>query len=156
MLLQLLARLWGSGDETLVPFSIALFFALVASLQFVASEQGSYPTRGLVTLRGLNEAAGAAVKGRADVRWFLSVDRDDLPAGLQAHKTTYRSITVDGKEIEFSEGFTDLHTRSYQEILASNGYGLDGVRASIEVVSQFRNAPVVTNGERHPFAVKYG
>ena len=109
-----------------------------------------------VNLREPARAAGLLWYEKADVRWFLSVDRADLPAGLQAHKTTYRSITVDGEEIEFSEGFTDLHTRSYQEILASNGYGLDDVRASIEVVSQFRNAPVVTNGERHPFAAKCG
>ena len=89
------------------------------------------------------------------MRWFLSVDSDDLPDGVKGQKTTFRSITVDGEEVEFSDGFTDLHTRSYEEILAGKGYGLEDVRFSIEVVSQFRQLPVVTSGEKHPFAAKY-
>ncbi len=60
---------------------------------------------------------------------------NDLPDHVQGQKTTYRSITLDGEEVEFSEGFTDLHTRSYEEILAGRGFGLDEVRPSIEVVS---------------------
>lgn len=79
---------------------------------------------------------------RADVSWFLSVDRDDLPESVKGKKTTYRSITVDGEEVEFSEGFTDLHTRSYEEIVAGRGFGLDEVRTSIDIVSTFRSQPV--------------
>ncbi|MFX7879416.1 oxidoreductase, partial [Acinetobacter baumannii] len=58
--------------------------------------------------------------------------------------------TVDGEEVEFSDGFTDLHTRSYENILAGQGYGLDDVRFSIEVVSAFRKLPLTLGGERHP------
>ena len=89
------------------------------------------------------------------MRWFLSVDLNDLPDTVKGKKTTYRSITLDGEEVEFSEGFTDLHTRSYQEVLAGNGYGLEDVRFCVEVVSQFRSLPVIANGERHPFVDKY-
>jgi UDP-N-acetyl-2-amino-2-deoxyglucuronate dehydrogenase len=72
---------------------------------------------------------------------------------VQGKKTTFRSITVDGEEVEFSEGFTDLHTRSYQEILAGRGFGLDDVRASIDIVSAFRQAPLTTGHEwQHPSA----
>src|SRR3954469_51171 len=69
-------------------------------------------------LREPERAAGFLECARADVSWFLSVDRNDLPSEVQGKKTTYRSITVDGEEVEFSDGFTDLHTRSYEEIVA--------------------------------------
>lgn len=106
-------------------------------------------------LREPERAAGFLECARADVRWFLSVDRNDLPAEVQGKKTTFRSITVDGDEVEFSEGFTDLHTRSYEEIVAGRGFGLDEVRASIDIVSTFRNAPVSSGHEwRHPAARK--
>jgi UDP-N-acetyl-2-amino-2-deoxyglucuronate dehydrogenase len=103
-------------------------------------------------LRGDSAAAGTLSYKKADIRWFLSVDREDLPEGLRDTKTTFRSITVDGQEIEFSEGFTDLHTRSYAEILAGRGYGVDEVRPSVEVVSAFRTLPLVSTGDMHPFA----
>src|SRR6185312_11348520 len=94
--------------------------------------------------------------GRAQIRWFLSVDRNDLPENVQGKKTTYRSITVDGEEVEFSDGFTDLHTRSYEEILAGKGYGIDAVRPSIEIVSSFRTKPVeLRGGDQHPFVRRY-
>ncbi len=84
--------------------------------------------------------------------WFLSVDRDALPENVRGKKTTFRSITVDGDEVEFSEGFTDLHTRSYEEIMAGRGFGLSDVRPSIEIVSAFRSAPVVNGAAPvHPF-----
>ena len=86
----------------------------------------------------------------ADVRWFLSVDANDLPDSVRGKKTTYRSITVDGEEIEFSEGFTDLHTRSYEAILAGHSFGLDDVRPSIEIVAAVREMHIVTSGPRHP------
>jgi UDP-N-acetyl-2-amino-2-deoxyglucuronate dehydrogenase len=78
---------------------------------------------------------------RARVRWFLSVDKNDLPLSAKnAGKTTFRSITVDGKEIEFSEGFTDLHTRVYEETLAGHGFGIVDARPSIELTYAIRTA----------------
>jgi len=107
------------------------------------------------SLRQPERAGGLLSYEKADVRWFLSVDANDLPDSVKGKKTTYRSITLDGEEVEFSEGFTDLHTRSYEEILAGRGYGLDDVRFCVEVVSQFRTLPIVANGERHAFVDKY-
>ena len=89
----------------------------------------------------------------ARVRWFLSVDFEDVPAAQrEAGQRTYRSITVDGDEIEFSGGFTDLHNRSYEEILAGRGFGLEENRVAIQTVSSIRNAtPLGLTGEYHPF-----
>lgn len=88
---------------------------------------------------------------RADVRWFLSVDRNDLPANIPPSQTTYRSIVVDGDEIEFSDGFNDLHIESYREILAGRGFGLDVVRPSIALVSAIRSCAVTpSRGDCHP------
>ena len=79
----------------------------------------------------------------ARVRWFLSVDKDDLPeSAVSDGKTTYRSITVDGKEIEFSGGFTDLHTRVYEETLAGRGFGIQDARPSIELTHRIRTSPI--------------
>ncbi len=112
-------------------------------------------TRNEAHLREPERAAGFLECANADVSWFLSVDRNDLPADVQGKKTTFRSITVDGEEVEFSEGFGDLHTKSYQEIIAGRGFGLDEVRASIDIVSTFRNVPVTSGREwRHPAALK--
>ena len=106
-------------------------------------------------LKTPERAAGFIECERADVSWFLSVDRNDLPESVQGKKTTYRSITVDAEEVEFSEGFTDLHTRSYEEVLAGRGFGLDAVRPSIEIVSTFRHQPLALHsGIVHPFARK--
>jgi UDP-N-acetyl-2-amino-2-deoxyglucuronate dehydrogenase len=105
-------------------------------------------------LRETERAAGFLECERADVSWFLSIDRNDLPESVRGKKTTFRSITVDGEEVEFSEGFTDLHTRSYEEILAGRGFGLDDVRTSIDIVSEFRSLPVVKANAVHPFAIK--
>jgi UDP-N-acetyl-2-amino-2-deoxyglucuronate dehydrogenase len=80
---------------------------------------------------------------RAQVSWFLSVSSDDLPlSNAAAGKNTYRSITVDGQEIEFSEGFTDLHTRVYAETLAGRGFGIEDARPSIELTHRIRTAPL--------------
>ncbi len=112
-------------------------------------------TRNVVHLREAERAAGFLECGRAQIRWFLSVDRQDLPETVAGKKTTFRSITLDGEEIEFSEGFTELHTRSYEEILAGRGFGLAAVRPSIDIVSAFRTAPLEPQkGERHPMAVR--
>ncbi|HXF85985.1 MAG TPA: Gfo/Idh/MocA family oxidoreductase [Anaerolineales bacterium] len=93
---------------------------------------------------------------RARVRWFLSVDKNDLPYPAQAGgKTTYRSITVDGKEVEFSEGFADLHTRVYEETLAGRGFGIKEARPSIELTYKIRTADISPKDEMaHPFLNK--
>lgn len=99
------------------------------------------------------KAAGFLELERARVRWFLSLDGHDLPVECQKNgQRTYRSITVAGQEVEFSEGFTDLHTISYQEILKGEGFGLVDARPSIEVVYGIRNAkPVGRVGDYHPY-----
>lgn len=102
-------------------------------------------------MREASRAAGFLECGRADVSWFLSVDSNDLPAEVKGQKTTFRSITVDGEEVEFSEGFADLHIRSYEEIMAGRGFGLNEVRASVEMVSTFRQLPLTASREwMHP------
>ena len=84
--------------------------------------------------------AGFMALEKADVRWFLSIDGHDLPKTARDKKMpTHRSITVDGKEIEFSGGFTDLHTLVYEDILAGGGYGIEDARPSIKIVSELRN-----------------
>lgn len=99
------------------------------------------------------KAAGYLEYEHARVRWFLSVDINDVPAAQrEAGQRTYRSITVDGEEIEFSGGFTDLHTRTYERILAGHGYGLEDNRTAITAVSTIRNAqPLGLQGDYHPF-----
>lgn len=100
-----------------------------------------------------DRAAGFLQLKQARVRWFLSVNYDLIPEHIKAiGQRTYRSITVEGEEIEFSGGFTDLHTRSYEEILKGNGFGLQEAKGSIEIVHQIRNSePVGLKGEYHPF-----
>lgn len=84
------------------------------------------------------------------------MDENDIPQEIKATgKRTYRSITVNGKEIEFSNGFTDLHTISYQKILEGKGFGLEDAPRCIQTVFQIRNAqPVGLKGDYHPFARK--
>ncbi|MEW6669631.1 MAG: Gfo/Idh/MocA family oxidoreductase [Thermodesulfobacteriota bacterium] len=105
-----------------------------------------------VHLSDPTRVAGYLELESARVRWLLSIDRRDLPqSALEAGKTTYRSITVDKAELEFSEGFTDLHTLSYQEILKGNGFGLEDVKPSIQIAYQIRNAtPTGPRGQYHP------
>lgn len=92
----------------------------------------------------------------ARVKWYLSVNSQDLPFQAKAGgKTTHRSISVDGKEVEFSEGFTDLHTRVYEETLAGRGFGIAEARPSIELTYAIRTASVVPMDESaHPFLKK--
>lgn len=100
-----------------------------------------------------NKAAGYLEYEKARVPWFLSIDANDLPDSAKGKQPTHRSITVDGEEIEFSQGFTDLHTISYEEILKGNGYGIEDARHCVETVEYIRTAPVVPAeaGEGHPF-----
>lgn len=106
----------------------------------------------VVHLHDATRASGYLEYERARVRWFLSIDVNDVPAAeREKGKRTYRAITADGESIEFSDGFTDLHTRSYEEILAGRGFGLEENRVAIETVANIRNAPLTTAGEMHPF-----
>ncbi len=102
--------------------------------------------RNEVHLKSFDANAGYLEFKHARVRWFLSVNYDYIPDDVKkSGQRTYRSITVDGKEVEFSGGFTDLHTSSYQHILNDGGFGLDEARASITIVSDIRDQDVVTN-----------
>jgi len=92
----------------------------------------------------------------ATVRWFLSVNYDYIPEDVKEKGIrTYRSISVDGEEIEFSGGFTDLHTKSYEHILNGGGFGLDEAYGSIRTVATIRNLPAIgLEGDFHPFCKK--
>jgi UDP-N-acetyl-2-amino-2-deoxyglucuronate dehydrogenase len=103
-----------------------------------------------------DKAAGYFFLKNARVRWFLSIDYNDIPEEIKAKgQRTFRSITMDNSEIEFSEGFTDLHTKTYEHILGGNGFGLLEARNAIETVYTIRNAtPVGLKGDYHPFCNK--
>jgi UDP-N-acetyl-2-amino-2-deoxyglucuronate dehydrogenase len=104
----------------------------------------------------LRHDAGSGVLRFADatVRWFLSVNADHLPAAAKAKgQRTFRSITMGGEEIEFSEGFTDLHTESYRQILGGGGFGIDDALPSIRLAHDIRKAkPAGVTDASHPFA----
>lgn len=106
-----------------------------------------------VHLRTPRKMAGTLELQRARVRWFLSVDAEDLPESVrEAGKFAYRSMTLDGREIEFSDGFTDLHTRVYREILSGRGAGINDARPAIELVFALNNCDTVHSSDRcHPF-----
>jgi UDP-N-acetyl-2-amino-2-deoxyglucuronate dehydrogenase len=105
-----------------------------------------------VHLREKDKASGFLEFKKARVRWFLSIDENSLPLEVKMKsQRTYRSITVDNEEIEFSAGFTDLHNRSYAEILKGNGFDLFDSEQSIKIVHDIRNSVIVLNGEKHPF-----
>jgi UDP-N-acetyl-2-amino-2-deoxyglucuronate dehydrogenase len=98
-----------------------------------------------------DKASGLLELEKANVKWFLSLDKNDLAAGDK----TFRLITIDGEEIEFSEGFTDLHTISYREILEGRGYGIDDAKPSVETVYEIRNSQAIgLKGDYHPFLNK--
>jgi len=107
-----------------------------------------------VQLHSHDRAAGYLELEKANVRWFLSINSDTLPTEIKAkNQSTYRSIKVDGEEIEFSNGFTNLHTESYKQILAGKGFGIEEARTSIEIVHDIRNKEVRgLKGEYHPLA----
>ena len=98
------------------------------------------------------KAGGYLEYDKARVRWFLSIDANDLPESVKGKQPTYRSIDIEGDEIEFSGGFTDLHTISYQEILAGRGYGLEDARFGVKTVESIRYAKDSTTDESrlHP------
>jgi UDP-N-acetyl-2-amino-2-deoxyglucuronate dehydrogenase len=100
--------------------------------------------------------SGSLELKKADVTWFLSTEKTDLPSTPQPGKsTTYRSIKVDGTEIEFTEGFTDLHTRVYERTLSGEGFTIEDARPSIELAYRIRTAKVTEqDGSMHPRAVR--
>ena len=102
--------------------------------------------------------AGFIELKNAEVTWYLSADKDDLPPHLIEKKIpTFRSIEYDGEEIQFSSGFTDLHTKVYEEILVGKGFGIEEARPSIQLVYELRNTKVIENSNTviHPLAKKY-
>ena len=99
--------------------------------------------RSEVHVREPKRAAGSLDLERADVRWLLSAESADLPfEPTPGSRTTFRSMTVDGVQLEFSDGFADLHTRVYEEVLAGRGCGIDAARPSVELTHQIRHAPI--------------
>ncbi|MFZ5965198.1 Gfo/Idh/MocA family oxidoreductase [Thalassococcus sp. BH17M4-6] len=106
-----------------------------------------------VFLRDSTKASGFLEYEKARVRWFLSIDPSDLPEkSREKNQRTHRSITVDGDEIEFSGGFTDLHTKSYEEILNGRGFRLEDSRVAIQTVSDIRSLPLHSrSSDTHPF-----
>jgi len=110
-----------------------------------------------LSMRKPNKMSGFLELEKANVKWYLAIDKEDLPPqAVEQGKPTYRSITVDGEEIEFSGGFTDLHTRMYEVILEGNGFGMEDVRPSIELVSRLRTADIEHSpDEIHPYMMKY-
>lgn len=114
------------------------------------------PSSSQVFLSRPDKMSGIFELERARVRWFLSVDRADLPADARAQgKTAFRSLASDGHELEFSDGFPDLHTAVYQDVLAGGGFGIEDVRPSIQLAYDIRTASIVPAGsDAHPFVVR--
>jgi len=107
----------------------------------------------IVHIHEKDRAAGYLEFENARVRWFLSINSKYLPKEIREKgQTTFRSISIDGEELEFSGGFTDLHTMVYKDILAGNGYGLNAARTAIQIVHDIRNSkPLGLKGEYHSF-----
>lgn len=103
-----------------------------------------------------DKTAGFLQLKRARVRWFLSIDEKSLPeVAINTNKRTYRSISIEGKEFEFSEGFTDLHTVSYRQILNHQGFTINDALPSIVLTHNIRNAGITElKGDYHPFLLK--
>jgi UDP-N-acetyl-2-amino-2-deoxyglucuronate dehydrogenase len=133
-----------------VATNIGIHFFDMLSLVFGETKEN------IVHYSDKNTAAGFLQLERARVRWFLSVDYHSLPVEIQARgQRTFRSILIEGKEMEFSDGFTELHTESYRRILAGEGFGVEDARNSINTVFDIRNAvPVGKKGDYHPFLNK--
>lgn len=109
------------------------------------------PLKSEVHVRQKERLAGAIDLEWARVRWFLSVDAADLPPGhLTAGKHAFRALTMNGQDIDFSEGFENLHTRVYEDVLAGGGYGIEDARASIALVHSIREAELAPANGGHP------
>ena len=108
----------------------------------------------IVHVMSFDRVAGYLELKKARVRYFLSINADCLPANaVEGEKRTYRTLSIDGDEFEFSQGFTELHTKSYEKILAGEGFRISEARPCIEIVSNIRNAtPIGLKGDYHPLA----
>lgn len=133
-----------------VATNIGIHFFDMLSLVFGPTKEN------IVHFSDRNSAAGFLQLEHARVRWFMSLDYKTLPDEVKASgQSTYRSIRVEGEEMEFSGGFTELHTESYKKILAGEGFGVEDARQSINTVFEIRNAaPVGKKGDYHPFLSK--
>ena len=111
--------------------------------------------KNIVHLRTFDRAAGFLELEKADVRWFLSLRADDVPLPItQAGKRTFRCIRIDGEELEFTEGFTELHTAIYRDILDGRGFGIDDSAKSIDTVHRIREIELnPSGGRRHPYLI---
>lgn len=109
----------------------------------------------VVHMREDTRCAGYLEFEHARVRWFLSVELDDVPSAVrETGQRTFRSILIDGEEFEFSGGFTDLHQRSYEEILAGRGFTIEDNREAITTLAGMRRCELKTTGEKHPFTTR--
>lgn len=105
-----------------------------------------------VHIRTETKASGYLEFQNARVKWFLSIDANDLPEQVKGKQTTYRSIKIEDEEVEFSGGFADLHTKSYEEVINGNGFEIDDARTAIEIVSQIRTLSLTSiSGDYHPY-----
>ena len=141
------------GDETKsggIASNIGVHFFDMLSWIFGEVKQN------IVHLNSHDRSAGYLEFDKARVRWFLSINQKLLPEEILAKgQRTYRSITIEGEELEFSNGFTDLHTTSYNELLNGNGFGLEESRQAIEIVHSIRYSnPIGIKGEYHPLVKK--
>jgi UDP-N-acetyl-2-amino-2-deoxyglucuronate dehydrogenase len=133
-----------------LPTNIGVHFFDLLIWLFGGVEKSEVHISNQIKTGGYLELKGARVK------WFLSIDQNDLPEDIKKqNKPTYRSITIDGEELEFSEGFTDLHTIIYRETLAGRGFGLEEARPSVELVHNIRDAsPIGLTLDSHPMLKK--
>lgn len=111
-------------------------------------------TRNVVHVMSHDRCAGYLELEKARVRYFLSINANNLPANaVQGEKRTYRTINIDGEEFEFSQGFTELHTESYRKILEGKGFGIEDAREAVNIVHTIRNSqPIGLKGDYHPLA----
>jgi UDP-N-acetyl-2-amino-2-deoxyglucuronate dehydrogenase len=106
----------------------------------------------VVHLREKDKSAGYLEFEKARVRWYLSIDENSLPKQIREKgQRTYRSITINNEELEFSTGFTELHTESYQQILKGEGFGLNDAKESIKIAQKIRNNAITIKKDKHPF-----
>ncbi len=112
------------------------------------------PLENEIHQRNFDRASGFLAFEKADVSWFLSINADTLPAkAVEKGQRTFRTIDIDGEELDMSAGFTDLHTLSYEQILAGNGYGLEDARQAITITHELRTATLSPkNGKEHPLS----
>lgn len=108
----------------------------------------------IVHLHTHDRVAGYLEFDQARIRWFLSIEYDTIPEDIKkTGKRTFRSMEVDGKQIEFSDGFTELHSLSYKDILSGNGFGIEASRQAIEIVHDIRTKESIgLKGDYHPMA----